>query len=245
MSFRQTWDLTSKIDTTLPPWLQTVVRQEIQWDQGRVRGEKCIVWKFWECHILIRYLAAAALLFFFGPAGGRSLRARVCVMLAVKLVETMCLLRRCPKAILFSARRSIAEMATWNVYIYIYIYIFTYIYICCFSCRLFDFSKVHFLKFDDASPESRSDIAKWFYVAAMAPYIRVTGDLSGSRSGLLCRTCMDWKLPKRNFLILYSCSCGFFSEHFRPCWSPLAARLRFHYVRGMACRDNVSFTTPS
>ena len=60
------------------------------WDQGRVRGVK-IAWsrnfeneKF--CRVM---LAEATCLKFFGPAGGRSLRARVPLMEGIWLVETV------------------------------------------------------------------------------------------------------------------------------------------------------------
>ena len=55
--------------------------------------------------------AATALQNIVGLAGGRSLRARAPVMVWIKIVEALQLLRRCRKAILFTARRSIAEMA--------------------------------------------------------------------------------------------------------------------------------------
>ena len=78
MTFCQNRDLISENDPTLAPWLHKYVCGDILPDQGRVRGAKN-AWsenfeneKFWRV-----MLAETSCLKFFGPARGRSLRARV------------------------------------------------------------------------------------------------------------------------------------------------------------------------
>ena len=81
MMFCQNRDLISKNDPTLASCLHKFVCDDILQRQGRVRGAN-IAWsgnfeneKFWRV-----MLAEGTSLKFFGPAGGRSLRARAVLM---------------------------------------------------------------------------------------------------------------------------------------------------------------------
>ena len=113
MTFCQNRDLISKNDLTLAPHLHKFVCDAILQDQGRVRGAK-IAWSgnvendnFWRV-----MLAEATCLKFLRPCRGPLAARERPLMVGIWLVETVYLLRRCLKAILFSPRRSIAEMAS-------------------------------------------------------------------------------------------------------------------------------------